>query len=205
MENSTDKFIQCSICKEKLIPGAIKCTHCGSFQNWRRHISFSSSFLSILLALISVTTVFITVTSESLTKNDSDIQASIINWQRTFFNDLGRFSQVLIVETFITNNGKRPAAIKAISLKGSGDKEFQYLGSGTHEVSDDYSHEEITAQIVEPGKTLILKNHIKTLLDAETFTKKYSNSEIRIEVVNFSGKKQNIEIDIKDTTPIFFK
>ena len=205
MVSSTDKFIQCIICKEKIHIDAIKCPHCGSFQNWRRHLGISSSFLSIMVAFISVLTVFITVMSDSTIKNDSDVNASIISWQRTYFNDLGALTQVLIVEALVTNSGKKPAAIKAFSIKGAGEKQFQYLRSGPLEYTDMHPHREIKAQIVEPGKTLLLKHHLKTTVNVKVFEEKYSNSVLQLEVVNFSGKIQDIFMEVKNSPPIFFK
>jgi hypothetical protein len=37
-----------------MYPGAIRCTACGSYQNWRRYFDFSAVILSLLVALISV-------------------------------------------------------------------------------------------------------------------------------------------------------
>ena len=205
MVTSIEKFVQCIICKEKIHKDAVKCTHCGSFQDWRCHLYISSSFLSIMVALVSVLTVFVTIVSDSTIKNDSDIKASIINWQRTYFNDLGRFSQVLIVEAFVTNSGKRPGAVKTFSIKGAGEKQFQYLRSGPLEYTNEFSHKEIKLQIVEPGKTLLLKYHLKTLIDVNTFEDKYSNAVLQLKVVNFSGREQDIVIEVKNSPPIFFK
>ena len=205
MVTSTDNFKQCINCKENIHKDAIKCTHCGSFQNWRHHLGISSSFLSIMVAFISVLTVFITVLSDSTIKNDSDINFSIVNWQSTFFNDAGRLSSVLIVEAFVTNSGKKPGAIKAFSIKAAGEKQFKYMRSGPIEHTSVYSHNEIKGQIVEPGKTLLLKYHLKTLLDIKVFEDMYSNSTLMLKAVNFSGREQDIVIEIKQSTPIFFQ
>ncbi len=199
-----DKFTHCVLCKEKIPKGAIKCAHCGSFQNWRRHLGFSSSFLSLMVAFISVLTVLITILSNLSKANDSDIKVSIINWQRVPFNDQGRLSQVLILEAFVTNAGQRPGALKNFSIKGSGENRFQYMRSGQPEVGNAYSPKEVKAQIVEPGKTLLIKEHIKTLWDIKTFEEKFTNSDLRIEVVNFSGKIQEIILKIRNSPPRFF-
>jgi len=44
----------CKVCREPIKPGALKCTHCGSRQDWQRHLVFSSTVLALLIALISV-------------------------------------------------------------------------------------------------------------------------------------------------------
>lgn len=55
---TTDRNVQktdrCRICREPTYPGAIRCTACGSYQNWRRYFDFSAVILSLLVALISV-------------------------------------------------------------------------------------------------------------------------------------------------------
>ena len=78
MITNVDDYIDCKICKEKIHKDAIICTHCNNFQNWRRHLGLSSSFLSILLALISVSTVFITVLANTTIKNDMDVNFDVL-------------------------------------------------------------------------------------------------------------------------------
>ena len=79
MINENLKTRQCATCKEMIYSDAAKCVHCGSFQNWRRHYNFSSSLLSMMVAFISVLTIFVSVVMNSTIKNDSDINVSIIN------------------------------------------------------------------------------------------------------------------------------
>lgn len=50
--------INCRYCEEVLKPGAIYCKECNHFQNWQRFLSLGSSTLALLIALLSVTTVF---------------------------------------------------------------------------------------------------------------------------------------------------
>ena len=44
----------CRVCKKAIPEGALKCTECGSFQNWRHIFSFSTEILALLIALFSV-------------------------------------------------------------------------------------------------------------------------------------------------------
>jgi len=48
----------CKQCAEPISSDAIKCKHCGGFQNYRRHFEFGNTALALLIALISVATVF---------------------------------------------------------------------------------------------------------------------------------------------------
>lgn len=203
--NNVAESVDCRICKETIRKDAIKCPHCGSFQNWRRHMGTSSAFLSVVVALISVLTVFFAVLSDSLVKDDSNINASVINWQRTYFNDRGRMSQVLVVEAFVTNSGKKPGAVMAFSVKGKGQEQFQYLRSGPLQHSNEYAHDEIKAEIVEPGKTLLLKKYLKTLLDIKAFESAYSNALLQLEVIDFGGARRELFMEMKNSPPEFFR
>ena len=113
--------------------------------------------------------------------------------------------QVLVVEVFVTNSGKKPGAIRAFSVKGSGEQQFQYLRSGPPQYSGQYSHDEIEAEIVEPGKTLLLKKHLKTLLDVEAFEGTYSNAVLQLEVIDFSGKRHELRVEMENSPPSFFR
>jgi hypothetical protein len=44
----------CVACALEIGSKALKCPQCGTFQNWRRKLTFSSTVLSLLIALISV-------------------------------------------------------------------------------------------------------------------------------------------------------
>ena len=204
MSTDDSDYIKCKICKENICRNAVICPHCKNFQNWRRHLGLSSTFLSILLALISVLTVFITVASNSMTKNDSGIHASVFSWQRAFFNKQGEMTQVLVTDIFVTNNGKKPGAIKAISVKGSDEDEFRYFQSGMQKTNDQYSNHGIDPKIVEAGNTLLLKRYLVTNLDVSTFENIYSNSVLLLEVINFSGENQDITLKVENTLPILF-
>ena len=202
MSNNESGYTKCKICKEDIHCDAIICTHCNSFQNWRRHLGISSSFLSILIALISVLTVFVTVVSNSTIKNDSDIDASIVNWQRAFMVYEGKMVQILVANIFVTNSGKKPGAIKSISVKGDSENGFRHFQDQIIEIKDKYSNLGVDPQIVEPSKTLLLKRYLITDLDVGTFEKVYSNSQLLLEVINFSGANQDIELKIENKIPI---
>lgn len=45
----------CAVCGERIAGSALKCIHCDSFLDWRRHLQFSTSVLALLVALVSVT------------------------------------------------------------------------------------------------------------------------------------------------------
>lgn len=51
--------VACLVCRESILSGARKCTHCDSFQDFRRWISLSASVLALLVALVSVLSVVV--------------------------------------------------------------------------------------------------------------------------------------------------
>ena len=44
----------CSTCAEKILARAKKCTHCGSFQDWRKFVDVGNTALALLVALVTV-------------------------------------------------------------------------------------------------------------------------------------------------------
>jgi hypothetical protein len=89
----------CKSCAGQIPKHAAKCQHCGSFQNWRRHLDFGNTFLALLVALISVTGSTIPIVQKTLTPDDSKVSVRYI--------DRNDVSFPLIV----TNDGDRPAVI----------------------------------------------------------------------------------------------
>jgi hypothetical protein len=156
-----------------------------------------------VIALISVATVFITVVIDSAREKNSDIKVSLVNWQRTFVTE-DYIYQILNVEIFITNAGERPGVIKTVAIKGAGDAEFQHLRSESEVDRFGYSHEEVNAQIVESGKTLLLAKQLNTAITVDEFEEKYTNADLRLQLVNFDGSEQEIVLEIRDNTPEFY-
>jgi len=44
----------CKACGSEIPKTAIKCVHCNSYQNWRRHVSIGNSTLALIVALVAV-------------------------------------------------------------------------------------------------------------------------------------------------------
>jgi hypothetical protein len=59
---------------------ARKCIHCDSYQDWRGEITFSSTILSLLVALVAILTAFIPAMVTVLTPNNSSI-GSTFQWE----------------------------------------------------------------------------------------------------------------------------
>jgi hypothetical protein len=74
----------------------LKCTECGSFQNWRRVLSFSSEILALLIALISVLGIAIPEFAKWLNRH-SHTQVRIVG---------GSEEDLLVV---VMNTGREPS------------------------------------------------------------------------------------------------
>ncbi len=53
-QNTAPEAKLCSTCAEPIQKTALKCRHCGSYQDWRRRLGVSSTILALLVALVSV-------------------------------------------------------------------------------------------------------------------------------------------------------
>ncbi len=94
----------CKICGHEMPESASKCTTCGSFQNWRGHINFSSTILALLVALVSVIASSIPVLSEMFDQDDSDVN---LVYQLYNVDKANKYNYYFIA----ANSGTRPAGI----------------------------------------------------------------------------------------------
>jgi hypothetical protein len=56
---------QCVYCRADLPFDAVRCSSCGAFQNWRRHLNLSGVVLSLLVALLSVSALTVPIFVET--------------------------------------------------------------------------------------------------------------------------------------------
>jgi hypothetical protein len=94
----------CKICRKPIEIGARKCTECDSFQDWRRHFSIGTVVLSLLIALISVTTTGFQVVHDLLAKEQSDIRFSLVRYGPDSIKIMG------------SNLGDRAGALRSATL-----------------------------------------------------------------------------------------
>jgi hypothetical protein len=107
-ENSFSTAIQsasfpCKECRRLILTGARKCTHCNSYQNWRRHLGVSQVTIALLITLISV------VTSAA---------PRIYDWLYAHSDVRTEFRQVYLYyfELFASNPGNRTGRLTAVKL-----------------------------------------------------------------------------------------
>jgi hypothetical protein len=94
----------CRTCCEPIALGAQKCIHCGSYQDLRRYFTFSSTVLSLLVALLSVTGLVAPIVADLLKPNDSYIE----------FSPSAADGDALYV--FTTNSGKQAGTFNSGEL-----------------------------------------------------------------------------------------
>lgn len=89
----------CSTCREPIHPRAKKCKTCDSYQDWRRHLSMSSSVLALLVALVSVLSFAVPMAVELFRKDGSNIAIALQEMQGSN------------IYFMASNSGNRPGAI----------------------------------------------------------------------------------------------
>jgi hypothetical protein len=94
----------CTTCLEPIWIGAKKCTHCDSYQDWRRFLNFSSTVLALMVSLVAVTTTGVPIIWEVLKGRDSDIRIATPSIEN------GR------VYVLATNFGKKPGTANFLTV-----------------------------------------------------------------------------------------
>ena len=99
------KPARCRYCREPMFAGATKCNKCGGFQNWRRFFDLSSVFLSLLIALIGVSSAVLPALTEVVTPT-SDLVIRAHHCERDAIS--------LLVE----NRGSKPGIVGNFEMTG---------------------------------------------------------------------------------------
>lgn len=71
--------MRCIACKLEIEEGATKCVHCDTIQSWRRHLTFGSTVLSLLVALVSVSTVLIPIVAKTFAEDKAIIAGTMLS------------------------------------------------------------------------------------------------------------------------------
>jgi hypothetical protein len=114
----------CAECAEQISSSAKKCLQCSSFQDWRRYLPVSSTVLSIMVAFVSVLTVFVTVVLNATKEKNTNISFSIINVRQGNISYGDRERQAFKVELFVTDTGSAAGAITSFFIKPLGSDRY---------------------------------------------------------------------------------
>jgi hypothetical protein len=127
----------CKVCAEPIKKAARVCTHCNNYQDWRAELNVSSTVLSLMVALVSVTTAALPVVRDAMTEKNSDLS----------FTFQGVNEDVIGI--LVTNQGARPGTVSYP----------MYLLEDTFAVVELKVVGDLTNAvfIVEPGKSMLLQ------------------------------------------------
>lgn len=157
---------RCWACQKVMPAKAIVCVECKSFQNWRKYLDYSSTALSLMIALISVTTTLFAVTKgRERARSGADIHIVNSRVSDIDYKTGGKQSHgpTFCVEGFVRNSGNAPTTIRSFSLKHP-----KQEGKGLPMVvrtTDDTGRETTeravapTTLLISPGQTKIFSAH----------------------------------------------
>lgn len=115
----------CVRCNNDIPSSARFCTHCNSYQDWRRHLNFSSTFLALIIAAISVITSFYNVVGDRIWPPASKVEVQ--------FSDFGEGALRMIA----VNRGESSGFLVDASLTSIEEGgEFPIPGGVNFELAD---------------------------------------------------------------------
>ena len=163
---------KCIACKSALKEGAKLCVPCGTYQDFRRYLALGNVSLTLLIALISVFTVFISSLDKNLVK-DEDVTISVVEVK----------AQKIIVS--IANSGEKSASFSpelGISLKT--EKTFPLeIYSNPAQASMDL--------LLKPGEVQVMTAHMP---DARRFTRISEDyCQLTLKYVDIKGREKFVD------------
>jgi predicted nucleic acid-binding Zn ribbon protein len=121
---------RCVACCKPIELGASKCTECGTYQNWRRHLDFGATVLSLLVAVISVTGLVVPILLRAFQEERSNVQVSLRGIKIVPWESVGVVGgDTIRVDTYgvevnllFSNTGDKPGFVDSATLSLAGDK-----------------------------------------------------------------------------------
>ena len=167
--------VPCKACGEQIRRGAVKCIHCDSFQNWRRHLNLSTNVLAMLIALVSVTSATLPNAYKSLAKDDSELKVQLAGIEHS------------LVNLITTNTGTRSGVVWSCQLNLQAEDGSEW--SATLEPN-------FHSMIVQPGGTQAVVFQvppvdIEKLLGWSHLRAPLSKRELIVSVREFSGRPRD--------------
>ncbi|MDP9050956.1 MAG: hypothetical protein M3O31_09600 [Acidobacteriota bacterium] len=89
-----------------MLKGARKCTKCDSYQDWRRHLTFSTALLALFISFFASITAAYPLIRDAWRKPDSDLRV-----------DSAPVFQNGHVFVLITNAGRKPGVVDLVTVK----------------------------------------------------------------------------------------
>lgn len=113
--SSDEKLKSCRTCGEMIKSVAKKCPHCNSFQDWRRIMNVSNTFLALLVALLTIFSVIRPIVRELTKDEKSDLIFSVKNF--TFERVDKTDSAIMELEVLAVNRGELPGFVSNALIK----------------------------------------------------------------------------------------
>ncbi len=118
----------CIECHSQIPDAAVKCVHCEAYQTWRRHIRLSNTFLSLVIALVSVLGLVVPTLVDVLGTHESEITWQVVSvdtvkggFEGTDTNPRGDTilagtSYCLAFSILVQNAGSAPGVVSMVQL-----------------------------------------------------------------------------------------
>jgi hypothetical protein len=186
----TSKTIPCIACKEDIKIGAIRCVHCDSLQDWRRHFNIGTVVLSLLIALFSVITTLYQVIISNIKPKYSEV----------YFEILKAEDQSLQIAAI--NKGNLAAIFRKATLITIRDGKKKEKRNLLYREATETKHDKQITPIIEPSKVTIFEllseiNGIPAELPKQTLEKEMCEYSIQIDIATFGKEKKS---ERRDTT-----
>ena len=175
----------CKLCKEEIKDDAKVCIHCGSLQNWKRYLNFSSLILSLVIAAFTVFGFTYPYLKEKLQPLKTQLSATIMGTSKEY------------LYLFVSNTGNRAGSIKDVFFT-----DFAVSKKLNRRSHDFFAQSLKEFKVIQPGQSQIIKLDIKNApmvfpeyLDDPKLNEFKSVCRLRIDAVAFDGSTIE-EIDI---------
>lgn len=166
---------KCMFCGEDINDAAIKCIHCDSFQNWRRFFGTSQVILSLLVALVSVSTVAVPIFVKALKSANSEISTTYL---------AGKVNRLYLLAS---NTGTRPGAISNVALVLEAKSYPITIGGGPVIVGPG---DTVRLDLQTNGVTAAYHAALGVVSTAHGHPTRTSNCQVKVETVTFLGSKE---------------
>ena len=190
---TTSKKQLCRVCREAIHKGALICNECKSRQDWRRHLTFSSTVLSLLVALMSVSAIAIPAIASAFKSHASDIRVAVIRTREhdTVQNYLP--DRKFDFQLYVANTGTRRGAIGRVQMRPTAtnadsweDLDFTQHYAGTMD------------EMIEPGTATFLYYSRASLYTGGTSGDRPLPDEIelKVEIIKDDASRDHVSIDM---------
>jgi hypothetical protein len=141
--------VRCKQCRQPIPADARLCVHCKSHQDWRGHLSISSTILALLVALLSVLTVTVPPVINALRPTTSRTIAADPIFE-------GNGARVVV-----SNRGEEPATIHEAYIALSVEDPTEYL-----ELHDRIPVQQIRFRLTDASSGFLPKGNAQLILEA---------------------------------------